>query len=947
MRILTDEVIRLIDTVNVEPVVQWTPNSVSIQGKSVILLSASLFYFRIPRELWRERLAQVKAYGYNCIDVYFPWNYHELHEGEWDFNGPRDVEAFLEAASDEGLWVIARPGPYICSEWDGGALPAYLLAKDGMQIRQNDPVFLKHVSRWFDQIMPILSRFQLGIDGSVIAVQLDNELDFFDCQDPQGYMAAMRDMMLPFGVTVPLIACAGQGGLIEASGLAEGIVPTCNFYPNDRDPIFEQKVHSYRNILAGMGYPLLVTETNRSHYLLRRLLSAGAKLLGPYLQVSGTDFGFTNATNNWGRPLAFMTSDYDFGGMISPEGIVRGEAYEGRLLTRVIGTYGQSIAQAEALTESDWKLTDGQHQVFGPQELRLDGGGSLLFVTNGDNVAKEISLHNQAVETSIDGYPLSLPSHRSIIIPINVPLTGWGVEGKLVYAGAELFHAESDGQRTVLLFHQDGESEIVLELEGHQAIDEIHAESSVDQDRIRIKLTPSEQDDSQVVITMTDGRQLILVQTTLMKALYMQHYSFEDGIVIEHPTASPLEAEPVNGQQWKLTAFNPAVSMIAEDNSDAAVRDSGEIDYLEKLGIYRGFAWYEGQVAMAEQQKVLGLLIRQGSDVVSLYADGQYAGTAVPAGSSSYIPFDAPKPVSAITARTEIWGHSNFDDVRLPGLRLHACKGLRGIAAVIRASDITQNWHVRRLQDRPFEHEWTEEFDDSLWPMVGFGGWMSPDHPIREVYRRTHPTVAEANRFIVHLDGFQGKAVWFVNGTQAGEVHAYDPFLDITSFVTPGEQLQLTVLLERSLGTRTGKVRIYEAVDTNNWTISGGTEEELLAHAQSNRDAATAVELPLVINSGSTAWLYGSIANSKDGCGWRVRVDGQGLKMTVFHNETIVSRLWLKGGAERPVLTGGDGSSIYLPGPWFSDDGAQISILLEAVDRNERGQLNALQFIAL
>lgn len=924
---------------------QWTSNSVSIQGKSVILLSASLFYFRIPRELWRERMAQVKAYGYNCIDVYFPWNYHELREGEWNWEGQRNVEEFLEAAKDEGLWVISRPGPYICSEWDGGALPAYLLAKDDMQIRQNDPVFLSHVSRWFDQIIPILTRFQLGAAGSVIAVQLDNELDFFDCKDPQGYMSAMRDMALASGITVPLIACAGQGGLIEASGLTEGVMPTCNFYPNDRDPIFEQKVHSYRNILAGMGYPLLVTETNRSHYLLRRLLSAGAKLLGPYLQVSGTDFGFTNATNNWGRPLAFMTSDYDFGGMISPEGNVRGEAYEGRLLTRVIGTYGDAIAQAEAVVVSEWTLTDEPIQVFGPQELKLYGGGSLLFVTNGDQEAKKLHIRNEAHESSSDMYPLSLPAGRSIILPIDVPLASWGIDGKLIYAGAEMFHAEEADQRTVLLFHQSAESEIILELEGCTAIDKVHAEAVVDQNRVHIKLVPVEQEDSQVSITLADGRQLILVSTTLMKALYMELYSIGEGIIVQQPEEAPSERGQVD-LQWQLAEFDPAVSMVSDLTSDDVVRVNGTIDYLEKVGIYRGFAWYEGYVEASNNRKAQGLLIRQGSDIVSLYADGQYAGTAVPAGSSWYIPFGKPKTVSSITAKTEIWGHSNFDDARLPGLRLHSLKGLQGIAAVLQEADITQNWHVHRLQSLPFEHEWTEAFDDSLWPMVGFGGWMSPDHPVREVYRRTYTTDVDANRFIVHLDGFQGKAVWYVNGKEAGTIHPYDPFLDLTPIVTPGEQLQLTVLLERSQGARAGRVRLYEAVDADNWTISGA-EEGLLAHAQRNQDSAMAVELPLSLDSGGAAWLYATVANSKQGRGWRVRVDGQGLKMTVFHNETIVGRLWLKGGAERPVLTGGDASSIYLPGPWFGDDGAKISILLEAVDRQEQGQLHAFEFIAI
>ena len=102
----------------------------------------------IPRSLWRERLDQVKAFGYNAIDVYFPWNHHELEEGRWDFAGERDAEAFLRLAAEAGLRVVARPGPYICS-MDGGGLPAYLFAKPDMVIRSADPRYMEAVGNWY------------------------------------------------------------------------------------------------------------------------------------------------------------------------------------------------------------------------------------------------------------------------------------------------------------------------------------------------------------------------------------------------------------------------------------------------------------------------------------------------------------------------------------------------------------------------------------------------------------------------------------------------------------------------------------------------------------------------------------------------------------------------------------------------------------------------------
>ncbi|NUQ90621.1 MAG: beta-galactosidase, partial [Glycomyces artemisiae] len=117
------------------------PTGLVLDGREEALLCASLFYFRLPRETWEARLAAVRATGYRAIDVYLPWNFHETAPGVWDFEGRRDVGAFLDLAHEAGLAVIARPGPYICSEWDGGALPAWLGLDPDLRVRQAEPRF--------------------------------------------------------------------------------------------------------------------------------------------------------------------------------------------------------------------------------------------------------------------------------------------------------------------------------------------------------------------------------------------------------------------------------------------------------------------------------------------------------------------------------------------------------------------------------------------------------------------------------------------------------------------------------------------------------------------------------------------------------------------------------------------------------------------------------------
>ncbi|GLX68692.1 beta-galactosidase [Paenibacillus glycanilyticus] len=911
-------------------VVQFDSNAVRIHGEPTLLLSASLFYFRIPRLLWKERMEQLKTYGYNSIDVYFPWNYHELREGEWDFAGERDVEAFLSAAREVGLWVIARPGPYICSEWDGGALPAYLLAQ-GIEIRQNDPVFLSRVASWFDRIMPILKAYQADEDGTVIAVQLDNELDFYDCKDPKGYIGALRDLTLSHGITVPLFACAGQGGLLQAAGIAENVAPTCNFYPDDRDPEFEQKVLHYGGLMEELGYPLLVTETNRAHYLLRRLLGCGAKLLGPYLQVSGTDFGFTNATNNWGKPLAFMTSDYDFGGMISPEGHIREEAYEGRLLGRLIESYGNRLAESKATGMADEKLVRTGHwnNVAGPYVLDLKNGGQLLFLTNLDDEDKELAIAGS------DSFLLR--GGRSVAIPHQVPLAGWGVEGTLEHSTAELYYVKQADGKLVLAFHTESAGQIQLSGSGITAVESENCQSDIRDGQLTISFDGTA--DAICRVVNDQGAQITIVIHDKTKALYMDEMDEEGIASFRTIEADSAEEERHEAAVWKQSFLNGAEPLTLPSARQAREQAS----YLEQCEIYRGYAWYEAAVPSQGESVAQGVLIHNGSDVISLYADGRYMGTTVPGGSSSYLPLESNAQLGKLVARTEIWGHSNFDDARLPGLKLHSLKGLTGMTVVTRQQELSRNWSVYRAADRNIRQELLAEEDRKLWPVVNLGGWLSPDHPAFEYYRKSITPGEGTNSWILHFDGMQSMAKVFVDGNWAGDVQPFDPYLDLSAHLVAGQPAELAIFLERVIGLPAGRRAVmYEGVKAVDWVISGAEEPGLGAHAEAEQAQSLDAELPVQLKPGEMAWLYGSVPPSNNGKGWRAWVSGTGLKLTVMLEGRIVGRIWTPCEEGRPVLTGGNDQSVYLPGVWFKNSEGGLAILLEAVDQAGPCKLDAI-----
>ncbi len=139
-----------------------------LNGEKFQVISGSIHYFRVVPEYWRDRLLKLKAMGCNTVETYIPWNFHESHKGEFDFTGIRDVEAFVRLAQELGLWVILRPAPYICAEWEFGGLPAWLLKEDGMRLRCSDPRYLKHFMDYYDELIPRLVPLQITHGGPVI-----------------------------------------------------------------------------------------------------------------------------------------------------------------------------------------------------------------------------------------------------------------------------------------------------------------------------------------------------------------------------------------------------------------------------------------------------------------------------------------------------------------------------------------------------------------------------------------------------------------------------------------------------------------------------------------------------------------------------------------------------------------------------------------------------------
>lgn len=197
------------------------------EGRPHRVLAGTLHYFRVHPGQWADRLARLAAMGLNTVDTYIAWNFHEPRRGEHRFDGPYDVERFIGLAADAGLDVIARPGPYICAEWDNGGLPAWLTDRPGMRLRSSYAPYLDEVARWFDVLVPRLAALQASRGGPVVAVQVENE--YGSCGDDHAYMRWVHDALTARGITELRYTADGPTELMLDGGTLPGVLATATF----------------------------------------------------------------------------------------------------------------------------------------------------------------------------------------------------------------------------------------------------------------------------------------------------------------------------------------------------------------------------------------------------------------------------------------------------------------------------------------------------------------------------------------------------------------------------------------------------------------------------------------------------------------------------------------------------------------------------------------------
>ena len=296
-----------------------------LDGKRFQIISGSIHYFRVVPQYWRDRLLKLKAMGCNTVETYIPWNFHERRRGEFDFSGWRDVAAFVRLAQEVGLYVLLRPTPYICGEWEFGGFPAWLLEEDGMRLRCSDPAYMKHVLAYYDELIPRLVPLQVTHGGPVLMMQVENEYGSYG--DDKAYLAALRDAMTARGIDVPLFTSDGPEDDMLACGRTEGVFQTGNFGSQTKERFAVMTAHGIKPLMCmefwcgwfdhwGCGGHS-TTDAAVCAKDFADLLALGH--VNIYMFHGGTSFGLMNGSNDYDR-LTPDTTSYDYDAPLSEDG---------------------------------------------------------------------------------------------------------------------------------------------------------------------------------------------------------------------------------------------------------------------------------------------------------------------------------------------------------------------------------------------------------------------------------------------------------------------------------------------------------------------------------------------------------------------------------------------------------------------------------------------------
>ena len=453
-------------------IIRYDSSCFTINGRDTVIFSGAFHYPRCPKPLWPDRLAKFKAAGFNTIETYVFWNYHEQEKGKSNLT---DFEDFTKLVNDMGFYMIVRPGPYVCAEWERGGFPSWVAAMR-FPLRTNHAESIKTSQHWYDQVLPVILRQQITVGGPIIMVQVENEYDFsppMPDADKREYIRALANMVWGAGIGVPVITCWTKQARENSDPDMAKIMDTCNFYP--RWNIVKEVVPRLQELRKEEPFsPLAITELQGGWFsqfggklsvdqegvnaeqidtLTKTVLEQGVTSFSYYMGFGGTNF-------DWAAKS--LTTTYDYAAPIREPGGLWDKYYAARGICRFLRLHGDVLTRAQALA--------GGAESTNPSVTvteRVNGQSAVLFVRENANAEQRYKLTfvdpnsptKRRISAPREGELLLGPREMKMLA-VQVPIPG----SQLRYSTAEvLAHGLNVDRHFLILYDAPGRvAEIAL-----------------------------------------------------------------------------------------------------------------------------------------------------------------------------------------------------------------------------------------------------------------------------------------------------------------------------------------------------------------------------------------------------------------------------------------------------------------------------------------------------
>lgn len=587
--------------------ISFDKNSLIVDEKRVFIRSGAFHYFRTPGvELAKDRFMKLKAAGYNTVDIYFNANYHSKVENVYDFSELKDVKKILETAKEVGLYVIARPGPFINAEVNAGGLPFWLLKKENVIPRNRigseyhySPEYMDFVKEWYNQIIPIINGFD-----NVIAFQIENE--YATDEMDEEYMRELYQMARERGITCPIFHNDAYNAGLWADLLD---IYACDIYPyinpnqnwkqdhfcfdtldniedtvrcfKDNAPIFIAEMQGgWFDKWDGIGYKSMREALGNEHIniMTKTAISQGVTMFNHYMAVGGTSW------NNLACDEVYTS--YEFCSGLDEYGSIHSNFYKAKEINYFLNSFGlENTNERENL--------DLDENIYAVKRKDYENNCNWLFVRNmNETDIKLDSIHHS---------PFTIHSYDMKIMPQNLQLNAC----KIDFSDVEIFARIKNEKDEVLFMIVDENSNIYLDVAGEKI-----TVSGNKKDYDNVKYEKDGKTTQFLFLTRELANRTWLLND---KVIFNADFVYSNGRIALSKTTEVAYFDLINGFSKKYFKFQEQHKNIELKNFDISFCSPEiDIDYdysnwktkissksnLDSLsvGLYDEFIWYKAKI---------------------------------------------------------------------------------------------------------------------------------------------------------------------------------------------------------------------------------------------------------------------------------------------------------------------------------------------------------------